>query len=154
MPLEIERKFLVHPELFPSGLDGTTIRQGYLQSDEGNSIRIRISGHQSFITIKGPDNDGVRLEFEYEIPFDDAGYMLEQFCRKPLINKTRRLVVWGGHLWEVDEFHGENQGLWLAEVELDDRNEQVELPPWVGSEVTGDSRYLNTSLVRFPFTSW
>lgn len=154
MPVEIERKFLVKPGMEPVNVDGVKIRQGYLNTDKDKSIRIRTAGHQSFLTIKGPDHGGVRDEFEYEIPFEHAEYMLDAFCGDRILTKIRRMILWKKHLWEVDEFLGNNQGLWVAEIELESIDEPFSLPPWIGEEVTADIRYLNTYLVIHPFTTW
>jgi adenylate cyclase len=96
----------------------------------------------------------VRAEFEYEIPPQDAGEMLEKFCANAVVSKIRRRLVWKNHSWEVDEFLGDNEGLWLAEIELDERNEAFEFPQWLGNEVTGDEKFYNTYLSMHPFASW
>lgn len=154
MALEIERKFLISKELFPVETKGLLIRQGYLMSSPEKSIRVRLQGDQGFLTIKGPDIQGVRDEFEYMIPVDDAISLLDDFCEEGRIIKIRRTIMIGSHLWEIDEFLGDNAGLWLAEVELDSRDEYVNLPPWIDTEVTGDIRYFNTYLAQHPFSSW
>ena len=154
MALEIERKFLIRKELFPAETDGLLIRQGYLLSSPEKSIRVRLHGDQGFLTIKGPDIQGVRAEFEYVIPLDDAVSLFDDFCVEGKIIKIRRTIMIGYHLWEIDEFLGDNAGLWLAEVELVSRDEHVDLPPWIDTEVTGDVRYFNTYLAQHPFNSW
>lgn len=154
MPLEIERKFLVYHELLPEGMDGVPIRQGYLHSDESKSIRVRIMGHKSFLTIKGKDKDGIRPEFEYEIPYEEGMSLYENFTMAGKINKVRFHLLIGKHLWEVDKFLDDNLGLWLAEVELSSTDEEILIPSWVKMEVTGNPRYLNTFLAKHPFTSW
>jgi adenylate cyclase len=154
MPLEIERKFLVKEGLEPSQIDGISIRQGYLDIEQGKSIRVRIAGHQAFLTIKGPDFQGSRAEFEYEIPVEDADYMLSKFCESRIIDKIRRIIIWDKKIWEVDEFLGENKGLWMAELETEDLSEKLDLPEWMGKEVTGDNKYYNTYLALHPFASW
>jgi len=154
MPLEIERKFLVYHELLPEGMDGVPIKQGYLHSDEDKSIRVRIMGHKSYLTIKGRDIQGSRPEFEYEIPYDDGIHLYENFTNAGRINKIRFHLLIGHHLWEVDKFLDDNQGLWLAEVELNSADEEIVVPSWVKKEVTGNPRYLNSYLANHPFTSW
>ena len=154
MALEIERKFLVNIELLPVGVQGTPIIQGYLHVSDQKSIRVRISGELAYITIKGPDEDGVRPEFEYPIPLEDARFMLSNYCKAGQIEKMRRKINWSGRIWEVDEFLGANHGLWLAEIELANRNETIEIPPWVNQEVTGQSRYHNSSLAAYPYSIW
>ena len=154
MGMEIERKFLVNTKLLPSGVQGIKIIQGYLHISDQKTIRVRISGELAYITIKGPDKNGVRPEFEYAIPTEDARFMLANFCRNGQIEKIRRKINWAGKTWEIDEFFGENKGLWLAEVELDNRNESLELPVWVSKEVTGDSRFHNSVLSAHPYSSW
>jgi CYTH domain-containing protein len=154
MPVEIERKFLVKAGMEPANVDGILLSQGYLFNQSGKSIRVRIAGHRAFLTIKGPDNYGSRDEFEYEIPYDDAHLLLENYCEGIIINKIRRIIRWENHLWEVDEFLKENKGLWLAEVELNRQDDPLPLPSWVDMEVTGNEKYLNSYLARFPFTTW
>jgi adenylate cyclase len=155
MPVEIERKFLVVGDAWRAGGGpGQRFCQGYLADDaaSGVTVRVRRAGPAAYVTIKGQGDDGgrVRPEFEYAIPVEDAERMLAGLCRRPLIEKTRHEVVHAGHLWQVDEFAGENAGLVLAEVELADPAEEVALPPWVGAEVTADPRYRNSALVARP----
>jgi adenylate cyclase len=154
MALEIERKFLVNKGLEPINTDGVSIRQGYLHIDNEKSIRVRIAGHHSFLTVKGPDYKGSRTEFEYEIPVEEAEYMLNNFCGMRIIAKIRRHLLWKKQLWEVDEFLGDNKGLWLAEIEMTSPDDPVQLPKWIGKEVTGDSRFYNTYLAQHPFITW
>jgi adenylate cyclase len=115
---------------------------------------VRIAGDEGFLTIKGKTVGMARSEFEYPIPLAEAALLLDQLCLRPLIEKTRYTLSFGGHVWEIDEFSGDNQGLVMAEVELTSADEQVELPPWIGKEVTGDRRYYNASLIRNPYKSW
>lgn len=129
-------------------------RQGYLSTDKARTVRVRIAGDEAFITIKGPASGISRPEFEYEIPVSDAAAMLDELCLKPLIEKHRYTLEYKGMQWEVDEFFGENRGLIVAEVELDSADQAVELPDWIGSEVTGDARYFNSSLITHPFSQW
>jgi CYTH domain-containing protein len=151
---EIERKFLVAGDGWRAGAEGVLIRQGYLVTAPALSVRVRICGERGFLTVKGGEGTLVRQEFEYEIPVADAGAMLDGLCQKPLIEKTRHAVRHAGHTWEIDVFSGENAGLVLAEVELAAVDERLELPPWVGREVTDDPRYLNANLAREPFRTW
>ena len=154
MGVEIERKFLVVTDLLPLPAEGVLIRQGYLHSDKLSSVRVRIAGDKGFVTIKGPDCQGIRSEFEYGIPKTDAEFMLANLCGTGIISKIRYRLAWKGHTWEIDEFLDENRGLWLAEVELTDRAEEVEIPLWIRREVTGDKRYFNTFLSQFPYSAW
>jgi len=154
MAKEIERKFLVKNESFKLFSKGVIYRQGYLNRDKARTVRIRVAGEQAFITIKGLTNGMERLEFEYSISLTDANEMLETLCVKPLIEKLRYKITSDGHLWEVDEFIGDNEGLTVAEVELKSSDEHVIIPEWVGQEVTGDMMYFNSNLVINPFKNW
>ena len=153
MGLEIERKFLVRGKEWRSAKPGKSIRQGYLCLDPERSVRIRLVEDQAFLTIKGASKGASRLEFEYPVPGDDARQLLSM-CQLGLIEKTRYKIEYAGRTWDVDEFHGLNQGLILAEVELESEQCSVELPPWVGEEVTDDPRYFNLQLVQNPFSQW
>ena len=158
MGLEIERKFLVTGTAWQAVaagvLAGVLTRQGYLSSAAERTVRVRIAGDQGFLTVKGKSRGLSRAEFEYAIPVEDAAAMLDGLCEKPLIEKTRYLVPFGAHTWEVDEFHGANAGLVVAEVELASADDEPALPPWVGREVSLDPRYFNANLVKNPFTTW
>lgn len=154
MAQEIERKFLVKNESFKLLSTGVVYRQGYLNRDKARTVRVRVAGELAFITIKGLTNGMERMEFEYPISLTDANEMLEALCVKPLIDKLRYNIMCDGHLWEVDEFIGDNQGLTVAEVELKSADEQVIIPDWVGQEVTGDLMYFNSNLVINPFKNW
>jgi len=154
MSKEIERKFLVWDVSFKLFSSGVLYRQGYLNREKERTVRVRVAGDNAYITIKGLTNGIERLEFEYAIPVKDANELLETICIKPLIEKLRYNIESNGHLWEVDEFTGENEGLIVAEVELQSAEEQVLLPDWVGKEVTGDARYYNSNLVINPFKKW
>ncbi|MDP4291434.1 MAG: CYTH domain-containing protein [Bacteroidota bacterium] len=154
MAKEIERKFRVRNESFKAFSTGVLYRQGYLSRDIERTVRIRVSGENAFITIKGMTNGFERLEFEYPILLEDANQMLEAICIKPLIEKLRYKVMCNGHLWEVDEFIGDNEGLIVAEVELESNDEEVVIPDWIGEEVTGDPRYYNSNMVTNPFKNW
>lgn len=154
MGKEIERKFLVKGDDWKKKGKGTVYRQGYLSTVKERVVRVRMVNDKGFLTIKGINRGATRLEFEYEIPVADAKEMLEKLCLRPLIEKTRYVVEYGGLKWEVDEFAGENEGLILAEVELEDEQQKVELPDWIGEEVTGDPRYFNSNLIKNPYTRW
>jgi CYTH domain-containing protein len=112
---------------------------------------VRVVGSQGYLTIKGLTTGSSRAEFEYEIPVDDAQELLETLCDRPLIEKTRYKINIGDLIWEVDEFWGENQGLILAEVELETEDQNINIPHWIGKEVTSDPRYYNSNLVKNPF---
>ena len=154
MAKEIERKFLVRNESFKLFSTGIIYRQGYLSRDKERTVRVRVAGELAFITIKGLTNGIERLEFEYPISLADANEMLETLCVKPLIEKIRYNIMSEGHLWEVDEFIGDNEGLIVAEVELKFADESVVIPDWVGQEVTGNLMYFNSNLVINPFKNW
>ena len=154
MPNEIERKFLVADPSIVDGVPGVTYRQGYLSTVPERTVRVRVAGDHGYITVKGRAAGQTRPEFEYEIPLDHANEMLSLLCEQPLIEKRRHRIGYSGHIWEVDVFDGENAGLVVAEVELESEGEAVELPQWVGTEVTDDPRYLNANLVARPFRRW
>ncbi|MEM7154088.1 MAG: CYTH domain-containing protein [Myxococcota bacterium] len=153
MGTEIERKFLV-PGPFPLPSDGQTIRQGYLSRDPDRTVRIRRIGDQARLTIKGRKVGAAAPEFEYPIPVQDADEMLDRLCEPGRIDKIRYLVPFAGFTWEVDVFSGENEGLVVAEIELERRGQEFERPAWVGEDVTEDPRYLNSNLSRTPYTKW
>ncbi len=154
MAQEIERKFLIDPALLELPAEGETIRQGYIPTSTKTAVRVRIKGGQAFLTLKGENRGAVRSEFEYSIPLEDAMAMLDELCQPPMIDKVRYRIPHAGHLWEVDRFHGENEGLWVAEVELEAEYERVELPSWIRQEVTGDPRYYNANLIQHPYSQW
>jgi adenylate cyclase len=155
MATEIERKFLVRDDSWRAAVERSRpMRQGYLPGLETASVRVRVDGERALLNIKSATLDVTRQEYEYPIPLDDAREMLDTLCERPLIEKTRHFVRHGGHLWEVDVFAGDNAGLVVAEVELDHPEEALDLPPWVGDEVSDDPRYYNVSLVRHPFSEW
>jgi adenylate cyclase len=155
MPQEIERKFLVKGEFKALAANATRITQGYLSTVPERIVRIRIKGEKGFITIKGISNasGASRYEWEKEIPYADATELLN-ICEPGVIDKTRYLVNSAKHTFEVDEFYGENQGLVIAELELDSEEETFERPDWLGEEVTGDERYFNANLIKHPFSKW
>ncbi len=152
MAKEIERKFLTTGEQWRTA---TPIYycQGYLNRDKQRTVRVRIAGDKAMLTVKGLTTGASRDEFEYDIPIDDAKSMLAM-CEQPLIEKNRRIVHHEGLDWEVDEFLGLNEGLIVAEVELESENQVFQTPKWVGDEVTNDPRYFNSSLSSKPFTKW
>jgi adenylate cyclase len=155
MAIEIERKFLVRSEAWREAVSGSaTIRQGYFCRTPLLRARIRIFGDKGFITLKSEPGFTVRHEFEYEIPKPDAIEIIRCFSIEPLIAKTRYDVLHGGMRWAVDVFSGANAGLVIAEIELDHPDQIVAIPDWAGEEVTGDRRYGNSNLARYPFTSW
>ena len=153
MAKEIERKFLVRSDEWRSLAEPTRYRQGYLSSVKERVVRVRTIDDRGFLTIKGITKDVSRLEFEYDIPLDDAGALLE-LCEEPIIEKDRSKIALGGLVWEVDEFFGDNAGLIVAEVELEDESQAFDRPAWVGEEVSGDPRYFNSNLIKKPYTSW
>lgn len=154
MATEIERKFLVTPGWTPPG-EGVPYMQGYLQSGTGKAtVRARIAGDKAYLTIKGAQAGISRLEYEYEIPVSDAREMLKELALGSIIEKKRHFIPIGPHLWEVDVFAGENEGLVVAEVELSAEGEEVVLPPWVSREVSDDRRYANASLANHPYSEW
>jgi adenylate cyclase len=154
MKQEIERKFLVHGDGWRALAKGILCRQGYLSSTMDRVVRIRTIGKKAFLTVKGPTAGSRRSEYEYEIPFADCTEMLETLAEKPIIEKKRYRIPFAGFTWEIDEFFGENAGLIVAEVELQDDHQIFQKPEWVGQEVTGDSRYFNSNLIRYPYARW
>ena len=147
MGKEIERKFLVCDNSFVAmAADCVEIRQGYLSASIDATVRVRIFGHQAFITVKSRNEGAVRDEWEYEVPVQDARDILQRCCGDNVLEKKRYLVPFAGHTWEVDVFGGRLRGLVVAEVELSTADEHVQLPPFAGREVTGDARYYNSSL--------
>lgn len=155
MANEIERKFLVKGEFKNLASKETRIVQGYLSSIPERTVRVRIKGDKGFITIKGIGNasGATRYEWEKEIPVNEVEELLK-ICEPGVIDKTRYLVKAGNHTFEVDEFYGENLGLIVAEVELTSETESFEKPAWLGEEVTGDTKYYNSMLMKNPFTKW
>jgi len=154
MGKEIEHKYLVRREAWRPSRFGVLYRQGYLSSVKERVVRVRIAGEKAFMTIKGPATGVSRPEFEYEIPVADAIIMLDQLCEKPLIEKTRYREEFDGHLWEIDDFHGDNDGLLLAEIEVASDTETFSVPPWVGAEVSDDPKYFNSNLGLNPYKKW
>lgn len=152
MSIEIERKFLVTGSSWRQAA-GVRICQGYLNRDKERTVRIRLAGESAFLTIKGISKGASRAEFEYEIPATDGAQLL-QLCDGPIIEKIRRVVLYEGSTWEVDEFLGENAGLVIAEIELQSEQQLFVAPDWLGEEVTYDSRYFNSSLTTYPYSRW
>ena len=156
MAQEIERKFLVLNDSYKrESFSHSRIQQGYITSERGRTVRIRIRDEKAYITIKGPSLNGglSRYEFEQEIPMDDARQLMA-LCEPGIIDKTRWLVKSGSHTFEVDEFFGDNAGLVMAEVELRSEDDVVQIPDFIGGEVTGDRRYYNSQLRQHPYTEW
>ena len=154
MSKEIERKFLVKPEYWHLFQKGKLYYQGYLFSDNNKVIRVRIIDDKGFLAVKSKLSGITRDEFEYEIPFSDAQYILKNLCIRPIIEKYRSEVFISDLRWEVDKFVGENEGLVMAEIELEDEKQSIILPEWVDREVTADSRYYNSNLAENPFCNW
>lgn len=155
MALEIERKFLVVGEFRDQAYSHSRIRQGYISSGNGKTVRVRIRDDHGYLTIKGPSDQAgrARYEFETEIPLTDAMDLMK-LCEPGIIDKTRYLVRSGSHVFEVDEFYGDNEGLVMAEVELHSEDETFQKPAFIGPEVTGDRRYYNAHLRRNPYKLW
>ena len=154
MALETERKFLLHYLPISLMVNGNLIRQGYMINKKNLTVRVRLSGDQCFLTIKGATCNASRKEFEYPVPQQDAREMLLLFCKKPLIEKTRYKIKFKNFEWIIDEFSCDNQGLVVAEIELDSIDQSFEKPDWIGKEVTHDVRYYNSNLIEKPYSSW
>lgn len=159
MGIEIERKFLLRNDEWKAHVTEThIIKQGYLQSgldsSQKSSVRIRINNKQANINVKSAELSAVRQEYEYEIPLHDAEEMLRTLCSGVVIEKTRYYVPYGSHLWEVDVFDGDNNGLQMAEIELGSLHEAFEKPDWIGAEVSHDGRYYNNYLIKNPYYKW
>ncbi len=154
MGIEIERKFLLVGEAWKKLAQGIHYRQGYLSTTKESTVRVRTIEKKGYLTVKGESQGATRSEFEYEIPVEDANAMLDQLCAKPLIEKNRYKIEYDGFVWEVDEFFGENQGLVVAEVELESEDQIYAKPEWVGAEVTEDQRYFNSNLAKHPYCRW
>ena len=153
MAKEIERKFLVNPSKIPFEGTGNQLMQGYLSITESGLTRIRVTGKEGFLTIKSKTIGISRDEYEYKIPFDDAMRLIK-LSQGEIIHKTRTKVNYDGKIWEIDEFHGKNEGLWLAEIELAASNESFSKPEWILEEVSEDERYFNSNLSMNPFCEW
>jgi CYTH domain-containing protein len=156
MGIEIERKFLVVGRSWES-LPGTRFRQGYLSAEPGRTVRVRVAGDVAFLTIKGEpkgEQKLARLEFEYEIPVQDAHTLLDELAQGIVIDKVRRVIDVDGSTWELDEFFGENAGLVVAEIELPSEDAPFVRPAWLGDEVSTDARFANSRLSVTPFAQW
>lgn len=152
MATEIERKFLVTGDGWQSATP-TYYCQGYLNRDKHRTVRIRVAGEHSFLTVKGITTGASRAEFEYQIPLGDAKALLA-LCEGPLVEKMRHVVEHAGMRWEIDAFLGDNEGLVVAEIELESEAQEITLPKWVGAEITGDARYYNSNLATEPYKQW
>jgi len=152
--IEIERKFLLKGDEWRSFGKPVLYRQGYLSHSKERTIRVRMAGEKCYLTIKGISKGAKRMEYEYQIPGEDCRAMLNDLVEKPIIEKNRYRVEYKGLVFEIDEFFGENQGLILAEVELESEDQHIDLPDWVGKEVTHDPRYYNSNLALHPYTKW
>jgi len=150
---EIERKFLVDSSKLPPLPAGYIIKQGYIPTQD-ITVRVRIRNDQAFLTLKGKTTGLSRSEFEYPIPLEDARQILHELCSHPLIEKTRYVIAFGAHKWELDIFEGENKGLIVAEIELEHEEEEFELPDWVTEDVSYDRKYRNANLTVHPFSTW
>ena len=154
---ETERKFLVRGDFKVHSYNATRIQQGYISSCNGRTVRVRIRDNKGYLTIKGPSGEAglTRYEFDTEIPLEDARDLMK-ICEPGVIDKTRYLVKTsdGRHVWEIDEFYGDNEGLILAEIELDHEYEEFEKPDFIGREVTGDRRFYNSHMRNDPFKLW
>ena len=154
MGREIERKFLVSGDAWRAATtERVPMSQGYIARSDRNSVRVRLAGERAWLNVKSGGLVASRHEFEYAIPPADARELLA-LATGPLIEKTRHIVPFGGFEWEVDEFHGANSGLVVAEIELDDERQEFPRPEWVGAEVTHLERYYNVSMVRYPYSEW
>ena len=154
MGLETERKFLVTDDAYQALAEGILVQQGYLEGSDVTSVRVRIMGEEAFLSVKGTTISATRQEFEYPIPLDEAVEIMRDLCKKPIIEKHRYEIKHKGMVWEVDEFHGMNEGLVIAEIELEGEEQEFDMPAWIGDEVTDDPRYYNVNLVNNPFISW
>ncbi|MEG1574410.1 MAG: CYTH domain-containing protein [Bacteroidales bacterium] len=155
MPKEIERKFLVTGTGYRDQNKSKLYKQGYISIDKERTVRARVAGEKGYITIKGINHGTVRSEYEYEIPADETAKIIEELCLRPIIEKRRyKYTAQDGHIWEIDEFTGENSGLIVAEIELTKESEQFKKPEWIGEEVTDDAKYYNSNLVNNPYIKW
>lgn len=153
MNIEIERKFLLRNNLWKEGATGIHYKQAYLTEKGDNTVRVRMEGDKAKLTIKSKATNISRMEFEYDIPVEDA-QQLFTIAKTAAVEKYRYKIPYAGNIWEVDEFLGENEGLVVAEIELKSEDQPFEKPSWIGAEVSGDKRYTNANLARFPFKKW
>jgi len=151
---EIERKYQVKLDAWVPQGEGIHFKQGYLNSQKERVVRVRIEGTRAKLTIKGITTGVTRSEFEYSIPVEDAALLLDNLCEQPLIDKHRHKEVHFGKTWEIDVFHGLNEGLVVAEIELASEDEAITLPAWAGQEVSSDPRYFNSNLLKNPYNTW
>ena len=154
MAKEIERKFLVNTNAWVPAGPGVRLTQGYLSADKDRVVRVRREGIAATLTIKGPSAGFTRSEFEYAIPTSDASEMLASLCKRPLIDKNRHTEEHDGRVWQIDVFHGDNDGLVVAEVKLPSEDAVLVLPRWAGQEVSDDPRYFNSNLLAHPYSAW
>lgn len=154
MGVEIERKFLVTNDSWMQQGRPALLRQGYLSSHPQRVVRVRIEDDRAMMTIKGKGVGATRGEWEYPIPLADAEEFLDKLCEQPIIEKYRRRIPHAGFVWEVDEFLGVNAGLVVAEIELPSEDQAFDKPDWAGEEVTDDVRYLNSNLIKHPYSNW
>lgn len=153
MNIEIERKFLLKNDNWRDGAVGVHYKQAYLNEKGDNTVRVRIEGDKAKLTIKGKSSNISRLEFEYDIPMEDAEALFT-LAKTPIVEKFRYKIMYAGNCWEVDEFLGMNRGLVVAEIELESETQSFEKPDWIGMEVSGDKRYTNANLARKPYCEW
>ncbi len=153
MGKEIERKYLVRGEYKSLADYSITIKQGYISSDNERTVRIRMADKKAYLTIKGKQTGISRFEWEKEIALNEAEELLG-LCKNIIIEKTRHVIKHGNHIIEVDEFSGKNDGLIVAEIELESENDNPDLPDWIGDEVSNDYRYHNSNLSKYPFSDW
>ena len=155
MAKEIEKKYLVKNDNYKCLSSVTYIQQGYITTKKEGVVRVRVKDSEGYITIKGQNQGAVRLEYEYEIPVSEAKEIIENLCQKPVVEKKRYTYkADDGHLWEIDEFFGENEGLVVAEIELSTEDEEYVVPDWIGEDVTFDMRYYNSNLLQNPYKNW
>lgn len=154
MAKEIEKKFLVNLDKLSHSEGGADIKQAYIATTDNTVVRVRIAKDKAYLTLKGENVGITRSEFEYEISMKDANDIMAELCSGPSIEKTRYVITHKGHAWELDIFHGDNDGLVIAEIELQTEDEYFEKPDWVGGEVSGDPKYYNSSLLQYPFKQW
>jgi len=154
MNQEIERKFRIDSNLLPALKDGHIVKQAYIETRDHTTVRVRLFDETGYLTIKGPTQGISRLEYEYPIPASDAEDMMRNLCGDTLIEKVRYRIPFAEHVWELDVFEGDNQGLIIAEIELASEQEAFERPDWLAEEVSHDARYFNSNLARHPYSRW
>ena len=154
MAMEIEKKFLVKNDQYKGFANSALFRQGYLSIEAERTVRVRSYNGKGFLTIKGKAQSFSREEYEYNIPAQDAEGMLDNLCVRPIIEKVRYFLTYEGCKWVVDEFLGANEGLVVAEIELESEQQTFEKPEWIGNEITSETRYFNSNLVNNPYKGW